>query len=136
MVENVSPRQTWDALRTDPQARLVDVRTQPEWDDIGIPDLAEAGPAPALISWQVAPSMQVNAGFVQDLRAAGLTAAHRLYFLCRSGARSMAAAQAAQAAGFPHAYNVTDGFEGPADGTGQRGHVAGWQAEGLPSTRS
>jgi rhodanese-related sulfurtransferase len=135
MVENISPRQTWDALRTDPQARLVDVRTQPEWDNIGIPELADAGQPPVLISWQVAPSMQVNAGFVDDLRSAGLTGDHKLYFLCRSGARSMAAAQAAQAAGFAHVYNIADGFEGPPDASGQRGHVAGWQADGLPTRR-
>ena len=46
--------------------------------------------------------------------------------------RSLAAAEAAQAAGFPHAYNVADGFEGPPDGDGHRGTVAGWKADGLP----
>ena len=42
------------------------------------------------------------------------------------------AAQAAQAAGFPHAFNVADGFEGPVDAACHRGTVAGWKAEGLP----
>ena len=92
----------------------------------------EAGKQPVLIPWQVFPSMQVNAGFVEQLQQAGLTPEHKIYFLCRSGARSLAAAQAAQAAGFPQVYNIADGFEGPPDGDGHRGKVAGWKADGLP----
>ena len=136
MVENVAPKQVWDALVSHPRARLVDVRTDIEWNGVGVPDLAEAGKQPAMISWQVAPSMRVNEGFVDQMRAAGLTPEDHIYFLCRSGVRSVAAAQLAQAAGFPHAYNITDGFEGPPDAGGQRGRVAGWQAEQLPWTRS
>ena len=76
--------------------------------------------------------MQVNGAFVDQLKQAGFTPEHRIYFLCRSGVRSVAAARAAQAAGFPHAYNIADGFEGPTDGEGHRGKTAGWKAEGLP----
>ena len=76
--------------------------------------------------------MQVNAAFVDQLKQAGFTPDQHVYFLCRSGVRSLAAAQAAQAAGFPHAYNVADGFEGPPDGDGHRGHLSGWKADGLP----
>jgi rhodanese-related sulfurtransferase len=76
--------------------------------------------------------MQVNGHFADQLHKAGLTPLHRIHFICRSGARSLAAGQAAQAAGFPHAYNVADGFEGPVDAEGHRGTVAGWKADGLP----
>lgn len=131
-VEDVRPGATWDALRADPEARLVDVRTDAEWNFVGLPDLSEAGQQPVLISWQVYPSMQVNGSFAEHLRKAGLTPLNKIYFLCRSGARSLAAAQAAQAAGFAQAYNIADGFEGPPDATGHRGTVAGWKAEGLP----
>ncbi len=134
MVEDIAPKQVWDALSNDPHARLVDVRTDIEWARIGVPDLAGTGKGTVMISWQVAPAMQVNAGFLDDMKAAGLSPADHIYFLCRSGVRSVAAAQAAQAAGFPHAYNVADGFEGPPDGSGARGRVAGWQADGLPWT--
>ena len=40
--------------------------------------------------------------------------------------------KAAQAAGFTHAYNVAEGFEGGPDGAGHRGTIAGWKAHGLP----
>ena len=132
MVENISPSQVWDALRTEPMAQLVDVRTDAEWTYVGLADLAAAGKQPVLIPWQIFPTMEVNTAFTDQLQQAGLTAEHHIYFLCRSGVRSLAAAQAAVAAGFPHAFNVADGFEGNADGEGHRGVLAGWKAAGLP----
>ncbi len=131
-VPDVSPRQAWEALANDPEAALVDVRTDAEWNFVGLPDLRGLGREPVLIPWQVYPSMQVNGAFTEHLRKAGLTPLNKLYFLCRSGARSLAAGQAAQAAGFPHAFNIADGFEGPVDDQGHRGTLAGWKAEGLP----
>jgi len=46
--------------------------------------------------------MQRNAASRAQLEKAGFTPEHHIYFLCRSGVRSLAAAEAAQAAGFPH----------------------------------
>ena len=132
MVENVSPRAVYETLRTDKQARLVDVRTDAEWAFVGLPDLSEVGQEPVLIPWQVYPTMQVNGGFADHLRQAGLTPEHKIYFLCRSGVRSVAAARAAAAAGFPHVFNIADGFEGPPDEDGHRGVTAGWKADALP----
>ncbi len=132
MVENISPQQVWAALGKDPQAQLVDVRTDAEWAYVGLTDLAGVGKQPVLIAWQVFPKMEVNAGFVDQLRQAGFTPEHHIYFLCRSGVRSLAAAQAARAAGFAHVFNVADGFEGNADGEGHRGKLGGWKAMGLP----
>jgi rhodanese-related sulfurtransferase len=132
MVDNVPPGQVWEALQSDPQAQLVDVRTDAEWNFVGVPDLSPAGKQAVLIQWQVYPAMQRNAAFVDQLKEAGFTPDHHIYFICRSGQRSYAAAQAAQDAGFPNAYNVADGFEGGPDAEGHRGVAAGWKAEGLP----
>ncbi len=132
MVENVPPAKVWEALRSDPKAQLVDVRTEAEWAYVGLPDLAPAGKQAVLIQWQVYPGMQVNGNFADHLTQAGFTPDQHIYFMCRSGQRSLAAAQAAQAAGFPHAYNVAEGFEGPPDGAGHRGTVGGWKARELP----
>jgi rhodanese-related sulfurtransferase len=132
MVDNIAPRKVWQALEAEAGARLVDVRTRAEWAYIGQPDLAAAGKQVVSIEWQVYPAMGVNPDFVAEARAAGLTPEHHIYFLCRSGVRSLAAAQAMQAAGFPHVYNIADGFEGPPDGEGHRGRMAGWKADGLP----
>lgn len=132
MVENVVPTQAWEALRTNASAKLVDVRTDAEWNFVGVPDLGAAGKQTVLIPWQVYPAMQRNGAFEGDLKQAGMTADSQIYFICRSGARSMAAAEAARAAGFPHVYNIADGFEGPPDAQGHRGGTAGWKADGLP----
>ena len=132
MVENIPPQQVWAALLGDPQAQLVDVRTDAEWTYVGLADLSAAAKQPALIAWQVFPKMEVNAAFVDQLRQAGFTPEHQIYFLCRSGVRSLAAAQAAQVAGFANVFNVADGFEGNADGAGHRGMLGGWKAMGLP----
>lgn len=132
MVEDVAPRKVWEELRRNPDARLCDVRTDAEWNFVGIPDLSEAGKQPVLVPWQLYPTMQVNRGFAGQLREAGLSPDHHVYFICRSGARSRAAALAAQAAGFAHVYNVATGFEGAADAAGHRGAVSGWKADGLP----
>ncbi len=131
-VPNIGPVETWQALQADPAAVLVDVRTDAEWNFVGLADLSAVGKQPLLIPWQVYPSMQVNGAFADHLKQAGVTPANKVYFLCRSGVRSLAAGMAAQAAGFPHAFNVADGFEGPPDAEGHRGQVAGWKAEGLP----
>lgn len=131
-VPDIGPKETWKFLSEDANSALVDVRTDAEWNFVGLPDLGAVGKQPVLIPWQLYPTMQVNGHFADQLHKAGLTPLHRIFFICRSGARSLAAGQAAQAAGFPHAFNVADGFEGPVDGDGHRGTIAGWKAEGLP----
>jgi rhodanese-related sulfurtransferase len=131
-IPDISPKDTWDALAADQDAVLIDVRTDAEWNFVGLPDLMALGKQVVLIPWQIYPSMQVNDGFAEHLRAAGLTPDQKLYFICRSGARSQSAGLAAQAAGFAHAFNVADGFEGPVDGAGHRGSAAGWKASALP----
>jgi rhodanese-related sulfurtransferase len=132
MVDNVPPAQVWEALKSNPLAQLIDVRTDAEWTFVGLPDLSPAGKQVVAIQWQVYPSMQLNGNFADQLTQAGFTPDQHLYFICRSGQRSLAAAQAAQAAGFPHAYNVAEGFEGAPDGAGHRGTVGGWKAHDLP----
>jgi len=54
-----------------------------------------------------------------------------ILFLCRSGARSRAAAIAMTELGFARCYNIAGGFEGDLDGERHRG-VGGWKAAGLP----
>ncbi len=131
-VPDTSPSDTWAALRDDPKAVLVDVRTDAEWNFVGIPELGSVGKQVVLIPWQVYPTMQVNGAFADHLAKAGITPEHKVYYICRSGVRSLAAGEAAQDAGFAHAFNVAGGFEGPVDAEGHRGTTAGWKAEGLP----
>ncbi len=132
MIEDVAPRQVWEALMSNPTATLCDVRTNAEWSFVGLPDLTQTGKQPVLVQWLLFPSMQPNPKFLEALAQTNLDHNDHLYFLCRSGTRSIAAAEAAKAAGYKHVYNVKDGFEGPQDARGHRGTVAGWKSEGLP----
>ncbi|MBO0905138.1 rhodanese-like domain-containing protein [Jiella sonneratiae] len=133
---DVTVQECWTALSDDPAAVLVDVRTTAEWTYVGIPDLSSLGRAPVLAEWQSFPSMSVDPQFVQRVTAAVADQPEdrqrRVYLLCRSGARSVAAARALTAAGFEHCFNVLDGFEGGPDADGHRGTRSGWKAEGLP----
>jgi rhodanese-related sulfurtransferase len=129
---DVAPGTALKILNEVGDAILVDVRTKPEWTFVGLPDLGASGKKPALLEWQMFPSMQPNPEFVSALSGAVADKATPILFLCRSGARSAAAAKAMTAAGYGTCLNITDGFEGPLDGAGKRGSAGGWKAAGLP----
>lgn len=128
---DLSPVETWAALQADPRAVLVDVRTRAEWTYVGLPDLSPLGREVVRIEWVSYPEGRVNERFLADLTAAGAGPDDAVYFLCRSGVRSVAAAEAAAAGGWRRAYNILDGFEGPHDADRHRA-VAGWKVAGLP----
>jgi rhodanese-related sulfurtransferase len=129
---DVTPKKAWEILAEEPGAVLVDVRTDAEWGFVGIPDLSEHGKDLVRVPWQQFPSMAMNADFAGQVAANGVDRSATLFFLCRSGQRSHAAAVAMTAAGFGPCYNVADGFEGPPDAERHRGTVAGWKFDGLP----
>lgn len=129
---DVSAKAAWDMLKSEPKARLVDVRTQPEWTYVGVPDLAETGKKIVLLSWQVFPSMNRNEAFAEQIAGQGVAKDDALYLLCRSGVRSKAAAEFLTQLGYANCYNILEGFEGPADPSRHRGKLAGWKADGLP----
>ena len=133
---DLSPWQAWDRLTDDPTAVLVDVRTEPEWQFVGRPDLRQLGREPVFVPWQLYPDMRGNLTFQDDLRKFGINKNTPLLLLCRSGQRSRAAAIALTADGFTAAYNIADGFEGPRDDSGHRGVAGGWKALDLPWVQS
>jgi len=137
---DISAQETWQRLQADPRAQLVDVRTLAEWNFVGLPDLSPLGRQVHCIEWQTFPSMAVNPAFAAEaekaVTAAGAGKDTPIFFLCRSGARSRAAAVALTARGFSQAFNVANGFEGEPDGERHRGTRNGWKAEGLPWRQS
>ena len=127
---DVDPTSAFAALQTDPDAVLVDVRTTAEWTYVGVPDLAQLGKRVIPVEWQHLDGRR-NEDFLGQLRGASIPEGAPIYFLCRSGVRSAAAAQAATAAGLGPAYNISEGFEGPLDREGHR-TLSGWKVAGLP----
>ncbi len=135
-VDDVDATAAWQGLTSKPRAQLVDVRTRAEWTYVGIPDLAPVGKRAVLVEWQTFPDQSVDPRFVErlasELKALGVQPDDDLYFICRSGSRSMAAARALASAGYRACHNIATGFEGPLDDMRHRGAIAGWKAEGLP----
>lgn len=132
---DLDAEQAWALLEADPTAVLVDVRSEAEWVFVGLPDLTSLGREPVTVSWNLWPAGARNDRFLEDLRDAGVTGEGPVVFLCRSGARSAAAATAATEAGLEPSYNIVEGFEGDVDDVGHRG-ASGWKARGLPWRQS
>lgn len=135
-IEDVPVEETWARLKGDAGAVLVDVRTRAEWTFVGLPDLSTLNKRVLTVEWQTFPDNRVDPDFVEKLSGlldgAGVSKDAELFFVCRSGARSHAAAAAMAGAGYTRCRNVADGFEGPLDTSQKRGQVAGWKAAGLP----
>lgn len=127
---HVTPEICWQALCDNENAYLIDVRTNPEWAFVGTPDITPTRGTLLFVEWQSFPTMQENQNFTQDVAEKVADKSAPLFFLCRSGVRSQAAARAMTQAGFAHCYNVAGGFEGDADAHHQRGKVNGWKVAG------
>jgi len=106
------------------RAVLVDVRTDAEREWVGF--VPEAVP----VAWKQWPGMAPNPDFDAQVRLAA-QGGQALVMLCRSGVRSIAAAQRATALGLK-AYNILEGFEGDPDEQAHRGSRGGWRRRGLP----
>jgi rhodanese-related sulfurtransferase len=105
------------------------VRTRFEADYVGRID------ATPLVEWKRLGAPAPNADFLTELEAVG-SKDDNLLFLCRSGVRSHAAAEAAQSAGYRGAFNILEGFEGDLDADKHRGTSGGWRHRGLPWIQS
>lgn len=124
----VHPTIAWALVQAE-QAVLVDVRTAEERKFVG------HVPGSVHVAWATGTALTRNPRFVRELesklgRNGGKDAVALL--LCRSGKRSVLAAEAAAAAGFVHIFNVLEGFEGEIDAAQQRGKDDGWRYHGLP----
>jgi len=139
-VDEVDVATAWKGLKATPRSQLVDVRTRAEWTYVGIPDLGPLGKRAVLVEWQTFPDQSVDARFAErlanELKALGVQLEDDLFFICRSGSRSLAAASAMASAGYRACHNVTEGFEGPLDDGRHRGTSQGWKAIGLPWQQS
>jgi rhodanese-related sulfurtransferase len=106
-------------------ALIIDVRTPQEWQKIGVPDLANTASQLLAISWLTLPNFALNQNFAKELSTAkNITKTTPLFFLCKSGGRSLDAAIFAKNLGYEYTFNIAGGFEG--------GEVAGWKEQALP----
>jgi rhodanese-related sulfurtransferase len=118
------------ALQADSRAILIDVRDPVEFSFVGQPVGAVNVP------WKFAPDMRTNPEFLGQVSQIATDKATPLFLLCRSGQRSLAAANALAEAGYTDLTNIEEGFEGPMDTAKHRSTVAGWRFLGLPWEQS
>lgn len=117
---DISPQNAW-MLFSSGIAELVDVRTESELHHVGYV------PGTKHVEWLKSEDLRKNLRFIRELIS--LTGKEDVVlFLCRSGKRSVVAAEAASQEGYRNAFNVLEGFEG--DGNPQKG----WLHLGLPAT--
>lgn len=119
----VTPPEAW-SLHSRRLARLVDVRTVPEFRFVG------SVPRSVNIEWHGSDA-EPAAAFLERLGKIAMRD-EPVLLLCRSAVRSDAAARVATAAGFTRVYNVLEGFEGKRNSVGHRGEIDGWRKHGLP----
>jgi len=121
---NVSPDEAVELIAGG-AARLIDVRTPEERAFVGYV------PNSIAVPWAFGTAFTRNPHFIRELERKA-SRDDILLFICRSGSRSILAAEAAARAHFPHSYNVVEGFEGALDPERRRGTNDGWRFRGLP----
>jgi rhodanese-related sulfurtransferase len=128
-MKHLKPKQAFEFLHDNPDAVLIDCRSEMEYLFVGHPAGAHH------VAWNEGPDWEINPHFVGQVRK--IASMNRpVVVICRSGQRSISAGQALEQAGFGEVYNVLEGFEGPLDDEHHRGSIGGWRKEGLPWEQS
>jgi len=137
MIKEITPPEAWDILQSDHKASLLDVRSSMEFEYVGHSINA------LNIPWVEPPDWKIDPDFVEKVRES-LQKLHNdepldelpVLAICRSGKRSLAAAEALVAAGFKQVFNVSEGFEGDRDTKDHRSTINGWRFHNLPWAQS
>ena len=128
MAEEVTPKQAWKILQDEPDTILLDVRSKVEFDYVGHPVGAVNVPLQEFPDWQNDPAFTEKVTGQLGETGKNVT----VLTLCRSGKRSMAAADLLGQAGFRRTINIAQGFEGDMDENRHRGNLNGWRFHDLP----
>ena len=100
----------FDVLSTRADSHLIDTRSDLEWKITGIPDLSSINKETNLINW--GPVLDKN--FFENYQKFLLNSFNQedsLFFICRSGSRSLMATQLAIEFGFNNSFNIYAGFD-------------------------
>ncbi len=134
-IGEMSSSHFWQLLLKDkPVFHLIDVRSPQEWEETGISDLSSINNNVILISWMLfTPSVHQNGDFLSDLEKHVPNKEDHLFFICKSGGRSLKAAEAAIRYGYKNVNNINDGFCGNIhDENFENKNINGWMNSNLP----
>ena len=113
-VININALDAFDYLSKEVNSYLIDTRSELEWKTTGIPDLSSINKETNLINW----GPVLDQSFFEQYKKFLLIKFNRkdnLFFICRSGSRSLMAAQFALEFGFKNSYNIYEGFSNDND---------------------
>jgi rhodanese-related sulfurtransferase len=131
-ISQIKAKESWLELENNQNSALIDVRTSAEFNFVGFPDLENAAATYHQIPIMEFPHMSFQDDFIENMQKQITDKSKKLYFICRSGARSQRAAVMALEAGYEDASNISDGFEGDNNDAGQRSKINGWKFANLP----
>ena len=128
---NLLPKMAVERLNENPEAVLIDVRTQAEHKYVGFPENS------ILIPWFDEPDLESDPDSFYESVLAVLgdrsdVMDTELILICRSGFRSNEALKCLQSKGFTCVSHVASGFEGDLDENDHRGNLNGWRNDGMP----
>ena len=106
---NIKATDAFDFLSKKFDSHLIDTRSDLEWKTTGIPDLSSINKEAYLINW--GPVLdQIFFEQYKNFLLTSFTKNDNLLFICRSGSRSLMAAQFAIKFGFKNSFNIFEGF--------------------------
>ena len=111
---NIKASDAFDILTKKLNSQLIDTRSDLEWKTTGIPDLLSINRETYLINW----GPVLDQIFFEEYKKFLLTRFNQkdsLFFICRSGTRSLMAAQIAIKFGFNNSFNIYVGFSNDND---------------------
>lgn len=112
-VDEISSTECFESLKNTKNAYLIDIRDEEEWQETGIADLSSINKKVLLISWvYFSPHAHHNSEFLSDINKNIMDKKADLFFICKSGGRSLQASNAAKQYGYNNCYSVKDGFIG------------------------
>ena len=111
---NIKATNAFDFLSKKVDSHLIDTRSDIEWKSIGIPDLSSINKETNLINW----GPVLDQTFFEQYKKFLLNSFNQkdsLFFICRSGSRSLMAAKFAIEFGFKNSFNIYEGFHNEND---------------------
>ena len=111
---NINALDAFDFLSKNLNSYLIDTRSNLEWKTTGIPDLSSMNKETYLINW----GPVLNQSFFEEYKnflSTRFDQKDSLFFVCRSGSRSLMAAQFAIKFGFKNSFNIFEGFYNESD---------------------
>ena len=111
---NIDVLDAFNFLSKKLNSHLIDTRSDLEWKITGIPDLSSINKETNLINW----GPVVDKNFFENYQKFLFNSFNQedsLFFICRSGSRSLMATQLAIELGFNNSFNIYAGFDNESD---------------------